>query len=45
VPENMMNSDHKATNKNYRDNYDKIFGKKGETKNEDSDRNERNADR
>lgn len=25
MPENMMNSDHKATNKNYRDNYDRIF--------------------
>lgn len=25
MAENMMNSDHKATNKNYRENYDRIF--------------------
>ena len=27
MPENMMNSDHKATNQAYRDNYDQIFNK------------------
>lgn len=27
MPENMMNSDHKATNDKYRDNYDRTFGK------------------
>jgi len=25
MAENMMNSEHKATNKNYRDNYDRVF--------------------
>jgi hypothetical protein len=28
MAENMMNKDHKCTNKNFRDNYDKIFKKK-----------------
>jgi len=28
MPENLMNSDHKATNKAYRDNYDQIFSPK-----------------
>jgi hypothetical protein len=28
MAENMMNSDHKSTNKKYRDNYDRIFKKK-----------------
>lgn len=27
MAENMMNKAHKATNKNYRDNYDRIFRK------------------
>jgi len=26
MAENLMNSDHKATNNKYRDNYDRIFG-------------------
>ena len=27
MPENLMNSEHKATNQKYRDEYDRIFGK------------------
>lgn len=36
--ENLMNSAHKATNKNYRDHYDNIFRKdKREQKEKDND--------
>ena len=33
MAENMMNSDHKSTNKKYRDNYDKTFKPKKEKPN------------
>lgn len=32
MPENMMNSEHKATTESYRDGYDRIFNKSGKTK-------------
>jgi len=36
MSKNMMNSSHKATNKNYRDNYTKVFGN-NETKGKDNE--------
>jgi hypothetical protein len=46
MPENMMNSDHKATNKKFRDGYDNIkWGKKNANLQNEVDKHERGSSR